>query len=171
MKLSSSISNDLAYEMRRKIFSHVNSLSTKEIDSIGVPSLINRNTGDVMKVARGLEFTLKLGIAAPGMMIGGIIKAVVDSSNTFASTFAVASFSLAIVFTLIILLIFLSVIGPIVISRMKKLAFFSDDLNEKARENITGVRVIRAFDAQKLHIASTDKISEKIYRNNFAFCF
>jgi ATP-binding cassette subfamily B protein len=170
-KLSATICNDYAYEIRKNLFSHVNKLSAKEIEIFGIPSLINRNTSDAVKVARGLEFALKLGITAPGAMIGGIIKISIDSSKGLDSQLAANTFTVAIVISIVVLLLSLGVIAAIILPRFKKQVKLLDELNEKARESISGVRVIRAFNAQSLHTKNFNEVNERNYKNNIILFF
>ncbi|WP_313431649.1 ABC transporter ATP-binding protein [Siminovitchia terrae] len=122
-------------DIRRSLFVNVEKFSLQAFDKIGTASLITRSTNDVKQVQDVLNMILRMMTRAPLMLIGGIIMAVTRESG------------LSIVFLgalpLLALLIF--VISrkaiPLFVSLQKK----TDKLNLIVRENLTGVRVIRAF--------------------------
>ncbi len=122
-------------DIRRSLFVNVENFSLQAFDKIGTASLITRSTNDVKQVQDVLNMILRMMTRAPLMLIGGIIMAVTREPG------------LSIVFLgalpLLALLIF--VISrkaiPLFVSLQKK----TDKLNLIVRENLTGVRVIRAF--------------------------
>jgi len=125
----------LGRDIRASIFDRVQSFSAREVNQFGAPSLITRTTNDVQQVQMLVLMTFTMMIAAPIMCIGGIVLAVRQDS----------------VLALLIFLIVPLLIGlvAIIISRMRPL-FRSmqgriDSVNRVMREQIAGIRVVRAF--------------------------
>ena len=122
-------------DIRRSVFHRVQELSAREVGHFGTPSLITRNTNDVQQVQMLALMTFTLMVTAPIMGIGGIIMAL--NQNVPLSAL------------LLVAVPVLGVIVALVISRMRPLfrqmQVRIDDINRVLREQITGVRVIRAF--------------------------
>jgi ATP-binding cassette subfamily B protein len=122
--------------LRGRVFSHVESFSAAEVNMIGTASLITRTTNDITQVQMLVVITLRMMISAPMMIIGGIIMAI-QKEPTLSLVLVVA---LPLLAALILLVARRSV--PLFRALQNKL----DKLNLVVRENLTGVRVIRAFD-------------------------
>jgi ATP-binding cassette, subfamily B, multidrug efflux pump len=125
----------LGRDLRHSIFSRVQQFSDREISHFGTPSLITRTTNDVQQVQMLAIMTLMLLVSAPIMCIGGIILAL--NQDVRLSSLLLVAIPL------------LGVIVLLIISRMRPLFRFMqerlDNINRVLREQITGVRVIRAF--------------------------
>ncbi|MBJ7600605.1 MAG: multidrug ABC transporter ATP-binding protein [Candidatus Nephthysia bennettiae] len=125
----------LGRDVRAHLFDRVQSYSAREVGQLGVPSLITRNTNDVQQVQMLAMMTFTLMVSAPIMCVGGIIMAL--RQNVPLSSL------LLIIVPLLALIVFL------IISRMRPLFRLMqgriDRINQVLREQITGVRVIRAF--------------------------
>lgn len=136
---ASAASMKLAENLRESLFKKVNSLSFKEIDQLKTASLITRLTNDVTQVQQMFNMMLRAAVRSPLMAIGGIIMAVrlsLDLSTIFAISIPII------------------VIGIIVILRKSMPLFIKvqnkiDDINLVMRENILGVRVIKAFNLEE----------------------
>jgi ATP-binding cassette, subfamily B, multidrug efflux pump len=122
-------------DLRQAIFSRVMELSAREVGRFGTPSLITRTTNDVQQVQMLALLTFTMMVSAPIMCVGGILLAL-NQNVTLSSLLLVAVPLLAIIVTLII-------------SRMRPLFRLMqervDQINSVLREQITGVRVVRAF--------------------------
>jgi ATP-binding cassette subfamily B multidrug efflux pump len=122
-------------DIRQSVFHRVQELSAREVAHFGTPSLITRNTNDVQQVQMLALMTFTLMVTAPIMGIGGIIMAL--NQNVPLSAL------------LLVAVPVLGVIVAVLISRMRplfrKMQVRIDDINRVLREQITGVRVIRAF--------------------------
>ncbi|PKM90878.1 MAG: multidrug ABC transporter ATP-binding protein [Firmicutes bacterium HGW-Firmicutes-12] len=133
--LSSQVATGFAKDIRRKVFSHVESYSLHNFNKIGTASLITRTTNDITQVQQVTLMILRMMVSAPMMCIGGIIMAVSQDAKL--------SLLLIVVIPLITAII-------LVVSR-KSLPLFKliqvklDKLNLVLRERLTGIRVIRAF--------------------------
>ncbi|GER69553.1 multidrug ABC transporter ATP-binding protein [Weizmannia acidilactici] len=121
--------------LRSKVFSHVETFSQEEINQIGTDSLITRTTNDIFQVQQVLTIMLRMMVMAPLMCIGGIIMALTRDVK-LSGVLAVAIPVIAIV-----ILFVQSKAIPLFQLMQKKL----DALNRVMRENLTGIRVIRAF--------------------------
>jgi len=121
--------------VRGAVFKKVESLSQCDIDKIGTPSLITRNTNDINKIQEMLIAILRTVIAAPVLMVGGVFMAFRMNRKL--------SMVLFIVIPVISLIAFL--IARRVIPMFRLMQLKTDSLNKILREKLTGIRVIRAF--------------------------
>src|SRR5690625_3002003 len=126
-------------DIRRKVFNHVEQFSLQDFDKIGTASLITRTTNDITQIQQVIIMILRMVVSAPIMFVGGIIMAVSKD----------AKLSLVIIATMPVL------IGSIIFILHKGVHLFKkvqkrlDHLNLVLRENLTGIRVIRAFNREK----------------------
>ncbi len=132
---SSKTSADYGRLLRRDLFLKVESLSQRDIEKIGTPSLITRCTNDVRVLQDFILQCLRIIISAPIMLAGGIIMAFVMNPDLALVIFAVMPIIAVIVF------IVLRIVMPLFRRRQKLL----DSINRFIREKLTGTRVIRAF--------------------------
>jgi ATP-binding cassette subfamily B multidrug efflux pump len=123
-------------DLRAKVFSHVESFSLHEFDRIGTPSLITRTTNDITQVQMVTLMMMRMFIMAPVMAIGGIILALSVDSELWWTLVAVVPLLAGIIALL------MSVGMPLFKAMQAKI----DRINLVLRENLTGMRVIRAFD-------------------------
>lgn len=136
-------------KLRHSLFEHITSLSYTEIDTLGTSSLINRMTSDTNQVQTGINLTLRLFMRSPVIVFGALIMAIiVDPSFKASGIFVITITLLAIVVFGIML---------ITIPLYKKVQSRLDSAVITTRENLTGVRVIRAFSLDK-------KESEKFHQ-------
>jgi ATP-binding cassette, subfamily B, multidrug efflux pump len=125
----------LGRDVRHGIFSHVLKFSDREVNHLGTPSLITRTTNDVQQVQMLAIMTFTLLLSAPIMCIGGIILAL-NQDVRLSSLLLVAVPLLGVIVSLII-----AQMRPLFRQMQERL----DNINRVLREQITGVRVIRAF--------------------------
>ncbi len=122
-------------DVRAAVFGRALGFSTKELDKFGAPSLITRSTNDVQQVQMLVHMTCVMLISAPIMMAGGVIMAVrEDFGLTWIILVAVVVLGSGIV-------VLITLMGPL----FKRMQEGIDNLNRILREQITGVRVVRAF--------------------------
>ena len=121
--------------LRKALFGHINSLSYNELDQIGTPTLITRMTSDVNQVQSGINMTLRLFLRSPIIVFGAMIMAFTIDVKC------------ALIFVVAIPLLSVVVFGIILstIPMYKKVQSRLDQVLGITRENLTGVRVIRAF--------------------------
>lgn len=133
--LASWTSMSFVRDLRKKLFTKVQSMSPGEFDTTGTSSLITRTTNDITQIQNLSIMGLRMMIRAPLMAIGGIIMAV--SKNPGLSSL--------ILTVVLILAILIGIIASISIPLFKKMQVKVDNLNRVLRERLTGIRVIRAF--------------------------
>ena len=132
---ASRVSMGVGADVRAGVYGRVQDFSAREMNRFGTPSLITRNTNDVQQIQLFLQMALTLMVIAPIMCVGGVIMAVKEGS-ALSPLLAVAVPVMAAVIGAILVLVV-----PLFRSMQAKI----DRINQVLREQITGVRVIRAF--------------------------
>ena len=136
--ITANVSSNFSMALRNKLFQKVSNLSTNEIKIFSTSSLITRTTNDITQIEMVIAMGLQLLLKAPITAVWAITK-IVNKSWQWS------------VITLVGVLILLSVIGIItalVLPRFKRVQKLTDKLNEVTRENLTGIRVVKAFNAE-----------------------
>ena len=136
---SSKASMGLGRDIRRQVFNHIERFSLQEFDQVGTASLITRTTNDITQVQQVVIMMLRMVVSAPIMFIGGLIMAV--SKDAKLSLVIVAAMPVLVLSILLILWKGVPLFGKV----QKRL----DRLNLVLRENLTGIRVIRAFNRER----------------------
>lgn len=137
--LSSFISATFSKNIRKKLFEKVQNFSMEEINNFSTSSLITRITNDITNIQRFISMGLQLLIKSPIMAVWAVFKILNKSWQWSALTGAA-------VFILLICVIFLIIV---VMPRFKRVQKLIDNINGLTRENLTGIRVVRAFNAEK----------------------
>ena len=133
------VSSGLSARIRSAVYAKVDSFSIAELDKFSTPSLITRTTNDVQQVMMANILMLRMALAAPVTAIWAIVKIQTASAQlTIATIVAVA-----------LLVTFLALLMIVVLPKFKIMQKLIDRLNCVARENLTGIRVIRAYNAEK----------------------
>lgn len=151
---SSRVSAGIGRAMRRDIFVNAESFSLNEMDSIGVSSMIKRNTGDVTILQNFSVMLMRMMLTAPIMFIGSI-------ALTFSINKELAKVLLVSVPLLLVLFGVVISIGTKLFGVLKKK---DDRLNLLLREHLSGTRVIRAFVNQSTERDKFEKGNEELYR-------
>lgn len=140
--------------LRKELFNHINHFSYTEIDTEGTATLITRMTSDVNQVQSGVNMALRLFLRSPFIVLGAMIM---------AFTIDVKS---ALIFVVTIPLLSLVVFGIMFISMplYKKVQKQLDRVFKSTRENLTGVRVVRAFNRQQDELDSFNDQSESLFK-------
>ena len=142
--------------LRKEQFSKVQSFSPQEMSRFNIYSLITRSTNDVTQVQNAVARTSQLIVKVPVMVYIALTKVATGSMEWTEVT--------AIGITLIVIV--QSFMLFYVIPRYRKVQWFTDDMNRTVRESLTGVRVIRAFNAQDYQNAKADKANDELTENN-----
>lgn len=142
--------------VRRDMFKKINSLSMNRLDSIGAASLITRMTGDINRAESGVNQFLRLFLRSPFIVIGAMIAAFTVDTRC-AMIFLVAVPALAL-----IIFIIMKVSVPFYKRSQKSL----DKVSKITRENLSGVRVIRAFSRQKKEIEDFSDANAELFGIN-----
>ncbi len=133
--LGAGLSAEMAARLRAAVFSHVGTFSAQEVARFGAPTLISRTTNDVTQVQTVTNAALTMMVTAPMMMIGGIVMALREDVG-LSWLVAVAVPALAMSIGLVI---------RAMIPNFRRMQQSVDTVNRILREQITGVRVVRAF--------------------------
>lgn len=131
-----------AAQLKHSLFAHIQSLSFSEMDAVGTSTLITRMTSDVNQVQSGVNLILRLFLRSPFIVIGAMVMAFTIDTKA------------AMVFTVTIPLLCVVVFGIMLISMplYKKVQAGLDRILKITRENLTGVRVVRAFNKEETEI-------------------
>ena len=140
-----------ATKLRHALFAHIMKLSFKESDKQGTSTLITRMTSDVNQTQTAVNLFLRLFLRSPIIVFGALIMAFTVDAKA-AIIFAVV---IPLLFVLVFSLLFLT------IPRFKKVQAALDRLLGLTRENLTGVRVIRAFGLEEREIVNFDEETDK----------
>ncbi len=146
------LSSKFAQRLRANIFRKVNGFSQEEINKFSIPSLITRSTNDVSQVQMTLQMCLRMAIMAPTMAIFSIVK-IVNSSIELTWATAIAVVTMFVMFGILFFA---------VVPAFNKIQKKTDRINLVARENLTGLRVIRAYNTEKQQETKFDKENEDI---------
>ena len=149
---SAKVSSRVSMDMRKSIFAKVMSLSFADIEKFSTASLITRTTNDISTVQRTLIMSLTMMVRVPFMAIGAIIQAFRTAPNM---TWIIAV-SVAILFIQAAILISLA------IPKFKVYQKILDKINSITRENLTGIKVIRALNKQKYEENKFERSNEKL---------
>ncbi len=154
--LSSRIATGFSRDIRNKVFSQVEGFSLMEFNKFSIASLITRSTNDVQQVQRATMMILRIVLEAPIIGIWAVIKAY----------YLAPSLSWIIALVVIIILGIIIVIFSIALPKFKILQKLVDKLNSVTRENLTGLRVVRAFNNEKVEQNKFEKINVKLTSTN-----
>lgn len=150
--LASRLAADFAKRVRRALFTKVNSFSMEEMEKFSTASLMTRTTNDITQVQQVITMFLRMALSAPVIAVGAILK-IVGKSGTLSWITAVA-----IVLLLIILITIFSFVSP----KFKKMQKLTDKINGVTRENLTGIKVVRAYNAEKIQEEKFDKVNTEL---------
>ena len=145
----SKVASGFAMELRREVYKKVESFSLDEMDYFTVSSLITRTTNDIQQLQGYVNFILGFLFLQPIMAIGAIVMAIRIN----------ASLSLVLTVSLVSLLIILITIFVIILPYFAKMQKLMDKMNLVTRENLTGLRVVRAHNTQKYQEEKIDKVN------------
>ena len=157
MLLSSRVAAKLGETLRDKVFRKVLSFSTKEFREFSTASLITRSTNDIQQIQMLLTILFRVVVYAPIIGVGGLLHVLRTSDNSMAWIIG-----LAIAAVVVIVLILFAVAMP----KFRKLQDFIDKINLVAREILTGLPVIRAFNTQKREEERFDEANRTLMKTN-----
>lgn len=141
-----------ARDLRRDLFKKIESFSNSEFDKFSTASLITRSTNDVTQVQMVIIMLLRIVCYAPIMGIGGIIRAM----NTNATMWWIIAVAVAALLTLILTLFLVA------LPKFRIVQSLTDRLNLVTRENLSGIMVVRAFNAQSFEEARFDRANKDL---------
>ena len=150
--LTSYISATFSQKTRKTLFTKVQSFSMEEIKKFKTSSLITRTTNDITNIQMFISMGLQMLIKAPITAVWAILKILGKNYRWSIATFIAVVVMLSVIGTLML----------IVLPRFKIVQKLIDNINDKTRENLTGVRVIRAFNAEKYQEDRFEEGNEKL---------
>ena len=150
------VSAHFSYSLRGDVYRKVVSFSFEEINRFSTPSLITRSTNDIQQVQMAVVMILRMAISAPITAIWAIFR-IQAASVTLTAATAVA---------LCVLVAVLITIFVIVMPKFKLIQRLTDRLNGVTRENLTGLRVVRAYNAEQYQEEKFGKVNEEVTRVN-----
>lgn len=137
--IAAKIATSFGATLRERIFGRVQAFSMEEIGQFSTASLITRSTNDITQVQMLITMGLQMLIKAPIMATWAIVKI---SNKAWQWTLTTAA-------AVIILLVIVGICMVLAIPKFRKMQQLTDDLNRVTRENLTGIRVVRAYNAEK----------------------
>lgn len=137
--IASKVSQGIGTKIRNDLFQKINTFSFKEIDSFGTSTLITRLTNDVNQYQLGVAMLIRLAVRAPFLVVGAAIMALIIDIRLSLIFFA------AIPIIAVVILLIMKKAAPMYVFVQKKL----DKVSLLTRENLSGVRVVRAFSKQE----------------------
>ncbi|MFT8651200.1 MAG: ABC transporter ATP-binding protein, partial [Bifidobacterium aquikefiri] len=146
--------------LRSLEFKHVESFSTQELGNFSTASLITRSTNDITQIQMFITMGLLLIVRAPVMAVWAVLKI---AGKGFEWTVATG---VAVAFLVVAIIILMSMVGP----KFRSMQRLTDNINLVARENLTGLRVVRAYNAEdyqeeKFDHANDDLTSTQLFTN------
>lgn len=150
------LTSRLSYRLRQDIYRKIFDFKAENLKQFSVASLITRTTNDVSKITSLLAMGLLLLVRAPLMAIWAIIK-IINKHPAWLTLVIVVLMSVIIVVTIIMILVMPS---------FKKVQKLTDNINRVTRENVTGVRVLRAFNAEEFHQHKFDQVNDDLTNTN-----
>lgn len=150
--IASKISSSFAKRLRGLVFNKVGEFSMAEINKFSTASLITRSTNDVSQVQMTLIMVMRMFMYAPVMAISALIKITSINANLTWTTFAFIA----------VMFVFILTIMLLVAKKFMRMQKQTDELNNVTRENLTGIRVVRANNAEELQQDKFKKVNDRL---------
>ena len=150
------VSAHFSYSLRGDVYRKVVSFSFEEINRFSTPSLITRSTNDIQQVQMAVVMILRMAISAPITAIWAIFRIQATSATLTAATAVALCVLVAVLITIFV----------IVMPKFKLIQRLTDRLNGVTRENLTGLRVVRAYNAEEYQEEKFGKVNEEVTRVN-----
>ena len=147
-----SIAANFSFRIRKRLFTKVENLAMNEVKQFSTSSLITRTTNDITQVEMLVAMGLQLSIKAPVTAIWAVTK-ILNKSWQWSVITAVC---------VVILLSVVAMLTIIVVPKFKIVQKLTDKINGVTRENLTGIRVVRAFNAEKFQEQKFDKVNNDL---------
>ncbi len=152
--LASQTAAGFSYTIRENVFNRVADFGQYEMQQFSVPSLINRTTNDITQIQMLVAMGLQIMIKSPVMAVWAVIKIINKSLTLSAIT---AGFVLAL---LIMMIVVISVIVP----RVRRVQKLTDNINRIERENLTGINVVHAYNAEEYQAEKFEKANDVLMK-------
>lgn len=148
---SSSVASKYSCRIRKGLFSHVQTLSFKELDGLGTSTLLTRITNDTNQIQTGVNMFLRLFLRSPFIVLGALVMAFI------------VDYQISLIFlgVIIVLSIIVVLIMKYTLPKYRKIQSSLDEVTRETKENLTGVRVIRAFTGEEKQVEDFNQKNEK----------
>lgn len=153
---SSKTAAGFARDIRSEVFKKVQRFSNTEMDKFSTASLITRTTNDITQIQMFIVIMIRMVFYAPIIGVGGVIRAIGKSS----------SMSWIIALAVVLLLVLIVTVIIIALPKFKAIQKLIDKLNLVARENLSGIMVIRAFNTERFEEKRFDKANSDVTKNS-----
>ena len=154
--LASRIATGMAQKLRTELFERVESFALADFNKFSTASLITRSTNDIQQIQMTSILLLRMALLAPIMAVGGLQKAIHNAPDL----------SWIIALAVSVLLVVIAVLFVIAVPRFKKLQTLVDKLNLVTRENLVGLKVIRAFHNEKIEQKKFQQANTELNKMN-----
>ncbi|WP_294098849.1 ABC transporter ATP-binding protein [uncultured Ruminococcus sp.] len=163
--LSAKTASGFSYTVREKLFNHVMDMGSEEMQDFSIPSLITRTTNDITQIQMIVSMGLQMIIKSPIMAVWAVIKILGKSWELSAVTAAFV----------VVICVFVLAVMATCIPRFRIVQKLTDKINRVARENLTGINVVHAFNAEKYQndkfdVPSKDMMNTQL-KNQRMFAF
>ena len=152
----SQVASSFSMTLREELFKRITSFSNVEMNQFSTPSLITRTTNDVVQMQNFMAMGVQLLFKAPIMAIWAICK--ISATDV--------RWTLATIICVFIIVICVGILIALCLPRFKKIQKLTDELNDRTRENISGVRVVRAFNAEAYQTQKFENVNDTITKTN-----
>ncbi|WP_434793218.1 putative ABC transporter ATP-binding protein [Terrisporobacter petrolearius] len=150
------IASNLSWKLRSSVYDKIEGFSMAEINKFSTASLITRSTNDITQIQNIVAMGLQLIIKAPITAVWAVCK-ILDKGWQWSG--ATGGAILVLVLIILVIMIF-------ALPRFKKIQKLTDRLNLVTRENLTGIRVVRAYNAENYQKSKFENVNEEITKNN-----
>ena len=159
--ITSKISSNFSKNIRKKIFTKVENLAMQEVKQFSTNSLITRTTNDVTQIEMLIAMGMQLLIKAPITAIWAVTK-ILNKSWQWSTITGIA---------VVVLMSVIAILMVIVLPRFRRVQKLIDKLNSVTRENLTGIRVVRAFNAEqyqedKFNVANNNLTNQQLFNQS-----
>lgn len=154
--LESKTSSAYARDLRNALYSKVQTFSMNEVDKFTTSSLITRSTNDIQALQGTIAMLLRMAVMAPFMAVGAIVLAVMKHPTI----------STVLIFTILMVLGVMAAIWAIAMPKFNMIQKLIDKMNLVTRENLSGLRVVRAFNTQEIQVEKSKKIAKDTMDRN-----
>lgn len=151
------IAANLSKRLRRELFEKVESFSMEEIGGFSTDSLITRSTNDITQIQMIVAMGLQMIVKAPIMAVMAIIK--IQNKGTWQWSMLTACAVIILIATILFIMIY-------ALPKFKRIQGLTDNLNRVTRENLTGLRVVRAYNAEGYQEEKFEKANEELTGTN-----
>ena len=152
MLICTRLASTVSFRLREKVYNKVSGFSGTEMRKFSIASLITRSTNDVTQVQMFFAMGLHILLKAPTMAVWGICKISLTS----------VEWTLATLICVVCIMAFVSILLAVCLPKFKKMQTLIDNVNNATRENVSGIRVVHAFNAENFHAKKFEKVNSEL---------